>query len=240
VSRRGSGWRRVAGGLLEVLYPGRCLLCGSPLLFQAEAFEAVCTRCRRSLSPIQAGPRCEVCSLPLVSEQAICTRCRRREFLFQSNYSVFEYRGAVRELIHQYKFLNRRRLAGFIARLLAAPLAERFKGLPVVPVPGSSRAVRRRGWDPMEEVARVLTREPGREALFLLGRRKGRPQKGLGYRQRLAQMRETVYVRAGCRPPAEVLLVDDIFTTGATADECARALRSAGARMVSVLTLCID
>ena len=185
-----------------------------------------------------------MCSLPLISELGCCTRCSANPFAFASSFSVYEYSGAIRQIISQFKFSNRRSLALLIARLLWPELERRYPDSVLVPVPGSRRAVRRRGWDPMPEVARALRRVRGMKTLFLLRRRSGGPQKGLHYRERMENIRGTIQLRRSAAKkgnvPERVVLLDDIFTSGATADECTRVLRLAGVQEVNVLTLAIE
>jgi ComF family protein len=224
--------------ILELLFPGRCLLCGEELVFQASDGEPLCPACRAGLVPLAGTRRCAVCSLPLISETRFCTRCRKREYEFQSNFSLFEYRGEIRELLYQYKFRNRLRLAGVLARFYAEVLRASFPGAVLVPAPGNPQAVRRRGWDPVERICRVLERRYGFRASRALARRAGPPQKLLGYEERLRNLRGTIRLQR--QPLAEPVLLDDVFTTGATASECVRLLRLGGASRVRVLTLAID
>jgi ComF family protein len=224
--------------ILELLFPGRCLLCGAELAFRARPGEPVCRDCREALAPLAEARRCAVCSLPLLSEKRLCTRCRKREYEFEANLSLFEYRDEIRELLYQYKFRNRLRLAGVLAEFYARALRASFPGAVLVPAPASPQAVRRRGWDPVERICRVLEREYGFAAGRALARRPGPAQKLLGYEERLRNLRGTIRLR---QPPArEPVLIDDVFTTGATANECARLLRQGGALRVRVLTLAID
>ena len=235
---------KLGRSLLEILFPRRCLCCGDPLLFRSSLRFPICSSCEAALSPIEADRRCVVCSVPLISELQRCTRCSQRSFSFTANFSLYEYRGLIRHIISQFKFSNRRSLARLIACLLRSQLENRYHGLPVVPVPGNRRSVRRRGWDPMPEVARALHRDGGSEILAALIRRSGGPQKGLRRRERMENIRGTIQLRRSCRTrrnvPERVVLLDDIFTSGATADECTRVLRLAGVREVFVLTLSIE
>ncbi len=235
---------KLGRSVLEIVYPRRCLCCGDALLFKGSLRFPICGTCGRALSPIEDERRCLVCSIPLISELRRCTRCSGRRYNFTSNFSLYEYRGPIRQIISQFKFSNRRSLAGLIARLLRPELERRYPGLALVPVPGSRRSVRRRGWDPMHEVARVLRRAAGIEVISPLVRRGGGPQKGLHYEERLKNIGGTIRLRrCGNRLgglPERVVLLDDIFTSGATADECARVLRQAGVREVYALTLAME
>ena len=223
---------------MELLFPGRCLLCGEELVFNSREGEPLCLACRAGLIPLDSPRRCAVCSLPLLSEQRLCTRCRKREYEFESNLSLFEYQGDIRELLYQYKFRNRLRLAGVLAGFYAQALRAGFPGAALVPAPANPQAVRRRGWDPVERVCRILERAHGFAVCRALGRRAGKPQKLLGYEERRLNLRGTIRLRRV--PPADPVLLDDVFTTGATASECARLLRLGGASRVRVLTLAID
>ena len=93
----------------------------------------------------------------------------------------------------------------------------------------------------MLEVALALKRDAGMLVWPQLVRRRGRAQKGLQYQARLENIRGTVELRRAAKQlPDRVVLIDDIFTTGSTADECARVLRQGGVNKVFVLTLALD
>ncbi|MBN1835346.1 MAG: ComF family protein [Spirochaetales bacterium] len=231
----------LGSSVLELLFPGSCLLCGRQLLGCAAPHFPVCRECLSALVPIQQPRRCRVCSMPLVSESGFCTRCRSREFAFDRCLALYEYGGRIRELLYQFKFQGRRRAARVLGGLMGPAYRERFAGLPAVPVPCSPRGRRRRGWDPMAEVAKVLRRSFGVEVQELLRRGASREQKALGFDERLANVRDAIRLKdPGASVPSELVLVDDILTTGATTSECARLLKGAGARRVEVLVFAID
>lgn len=148
----------LGAGLLEVLFPGRCLLCGRWLLSADSAGAPVCAECVCSLEPIQ-GQRCDTCGTPLVSERTTCTRCRQADFAFASHTSVFAYSGPVRDLISCLKFEGRTRLSGFFADLLAPRILSEMPGSPVIPVPG------RRSKNAVELIARKLEARHGIQVL---------------------------------------------------------------------------
>jgi competence protein ComFC len=226
-------------GALELLYPGRCLLCGEELRFEGRPFCPVCASCLRVMHPIDAERRCRVCSLPLISEQGICTRCRNRTFAFARNLSLFEYHGDVRELLYQFKFRDRARLGSVLATFFAEALPR--AGTLLVPVPGNPVSVRARGWDPMSVIAGDLARSHGFPFRRLLARRAGAAQKTLSYEDRRSNLAGMLRLASTEAVGTDrVTLLDDVFTTGATASECARVLAAAGVQSVEVLTLAID
>lgn len=228
-------WRKAASRLLELLFPGRCVLCGSAIDASYKPFYPVCASCLQRL-PVPAGSRCKICSRSLISESGICITCRERNYQFAANTSAFEYRGAAKQLLAAFKFDNRRRVGMVIADLVAPLLLER--GFPVVPVPGRKAALKARGWDTVWEICRLLERRYGLQIVRCLQRVGGAPQKALGFEARKANI--AGQIRARIPPPARTVLLDDVFTTGATLDECARVLRRAGGREVYAVTFAID
>jgi predicted amidophosphoribosyltransferase len=244
----------VANAVVEAFFPGRCLLCGEWLPISTRTEGQVCGACRSSL-PMIKGERCSKCGAPICSEHGICTRCRAMDYAFDSNISLFEYSGEARTLIAEFKFAGRRRLASLFASLVGELAGEMHPGLPIVPVP--PRPGRRRV-DGVAMIARRL-RRAGLRVLPLLVRTGGAPQKSLDFEHRRQNLLGKIAMARGrpgeryshfrgrgegvagsASPPAEVVLLDDVFTTGATADACARVLREAGCARVFVVTLALD
>jgi ComF family protein len=118
--------------------------------------------------------------------------------------------------------------------LLAPVLKTAHPDLPVVPVPA-----RRGGTDHMERICGALSRRHGFGICTGLSRKRAKAQKGLSFEKRLANIKGQISF-SGRIGLSKVVLLDDIFTTGATADECARVLLAAGASRVDVLTLAMD
>jgi len=224
--------RRAGAGFLEILFPGRCLLCGRWLLTSGSGGKQLCADCACSLSPIQ-GPRCGICGTPLVSESTTCVRCQEADFSFEAHRSVFAYCGAVRDLIACLKFERRSRLSDFFADILAPRILMSYPGVPLVPVPGHRSA------DAVELIARKLEAQHGITVLRLLKRSGGRAQKTLDLRERRENLRDRIRPLATSVPP-EAVLFDDVFTTGATADTCSRVLLEAGCRKVSVVSIAME
>jgi competence protein ComFC len=227
--------------LLDLAFPEDCLLCGIELVPGRRGAAPVCPECVGRLAPL-AGERCAVCGLPLISEEKTCTRCRERRFAFDRHRSLFEYRGDVRELLFYYKFKACSRLGELFAGFIARERADAELGVVVVPVPSRRRTVRKRGFAAVELLARRFARRARLPYAPCLARGEGLPQKTLDYEARLANLagQITVLPVAADLSGRSVLLVDDIFTTGATAHECAAALKKAGASEVTVLTVAME
>ena len=225
---------------MEALFPGRCLHCGGWLLLVSASRVPLCDDCRQLLRPLH-DPRCRRCGIELISEQGTCLRCRTTKYGFDSNVSLFPYSGLPKCLLGALKFGRRRRVAPLFAALLAETLPEygreRFVVVPAPPRRGQAAP------DAVELVARALERRHGFTVLHLLQRSGHVQQKSLDFERRRKNLDGKIRVlQDACKGvfPREVVLLDDVFTTGATLDACSRALRDAGCTSVKAATLVME
>lgn len=218
--------------LLSLIVPPLCAACREPELSGA----ALCTDCRARLV-VLPDPRCLRCGAPTSSRSPACRECRRRRLCFDRAWSPFAYEGIARRAVAALKLQG----ALAVSRLMAAELASRaplglLRGT-LVPVPAHRRRRRRHGFNQARAIAAALAREAGLPMVDGLERSGATPpQVGLERRARLLNARDSVRVRAGSVVPARAVLVDDVYTTGATLDACARALSAAGAAEVVAVT----
>jgi predicted amidophosphoribosyltransferase len=231
----------LARGALDLLWPRDCKACGTTLGGTREPW--LCAPCRAGLPLFSEDDTlCAVCARPLGRGTAGggCPDCRRLRPRFEAVRAAGAYRGTLRRLVVGMKYAGRPDRAWPLGDLLAARLAgwgpARGVAL-VVPFPTTASARRRRGFDPPERIAEEVALRLGLPLAARVLERTGepRPQASLPRGERLRAPRGTVRVR---RPEAvagrAVLLVDDVLTTGATADAAARALLRAGASRVLV------
>lgn len=201
----------------------------------------MCNLCVPTIPRISAPERCEVCSAPTTRSLSRCERCRRIDYSFNAHISVCEYRDAGSSLIRAYKFKGRRSLRGLIAQLMAQELPFSWRAGEIVPVPPSHTSVRKRGYDAVGELARRIGRVcgmPVERRLQSVGRHE---QKALSYEGRLKNVSgRFTLIEPFTISRAPVVLVDDVFTTGATLSECARQLKTAGAREVFCLSFAME
>lgn len=243
----------VAESLFATLFPSDCRLCGTPLINISRL--PVCQTCLLEMRPI-AGGICSVCGERLFSPYAVtgaegdvrCGLCRRLEPPFVKAVAYGSYDGGLRDLIHLLKYEQVRPAAAVLGRMLAEAISglDSFwieRPVAVVPVPLHARKLRQRGFNQAELIAREATkRETGKSLALCDGvlerRRETQSQTGLTRHQRRENIRGAFAV---AKPEEiadrEVLLVDDVFTTGTTVSECARILRRAGASKVYVATV---
>jgi predicted amidophosphoribosyltransferase len=197
------------------------------------------------LAALAAPPRCGACGAPCSLEDPLCGRCRRQlsgsRPLIETGppgvdlaIAAAPYEGAARGVVLGLKLGSRLALARVAAELIAAACPEEELRGAVVPVPAAPWRWRWRGFDPAEEIALGLAERGGLPYAPCLRRAHGPRQAGRARSDRLSDPPRVAL--AGAAPP-EVLLVDDVRTTGATLAACAAALRADRCRRVLALTL---
>lgn len=219
--------------LLGLVVPPLCAACREPEF----SGEPLCPACRRRLVALPA-PRCRRCGAPAVTGIDACGECRGRRLAFERAWAPFAYEGVCRDVVGALKS----RGAVPVATLMAAEIAGRvpagfLRAAPFVPVPAHPRRRRRHGFNQAEAIATALARRTGHPLADVLVRTGvATPQVGVERRRRLANARGSVRLANHANAPRQAVLVDDVYTTGATLDACARALRAGGATKVAALT----
>jgi len=235
---------------LDLIYPALCVACDDVLDMPEDVF---CRDCTLTLAPlVSACPRCARPSPAQLERAPPCLGCLERPPRFAAACAGFEFGGAIAEAIRRLKWRHMPELAPPLGALLfhaldRAPADFREIDL-IAPVPLHRRRLRKREFNQAAELAAAL-REEARlhgaplarvalDARALERTRDTPPQTGLDSLQRRENMLDAFRVRNPARIDGKrVLLVDDVMTTGATADACAAALDRAGAAAVLVLTL---
>jgi ComF family protein len=228
--------------LFNLVLPDECRLCEKPL--QNISRIPVCTSCLRLPQPLQADFFCRVCRTPFVDaypldEHDLCTICRESLVNFDTAHSYGSYEGPLQKLIQIFKYGKIESLAGPLARLLiqSLPFGENFDV--VLAMPMHWRKQWERGFNQAELIAGPVAHRYGLKLSHNLRRsRHTRAQAGLNEKQRQENLKGAFIVRQ----PAEIsgkriLLIDDVFTTGASLRAAAAALKAAGASRVTALTL---
>jgi competence protein ComFC len=217
---------------LDFLFPQRCLGCGNE-------GELICQQCRNGLSRI-FPPLCPRCGKPQASG-ILCPACINWQGSIDAIRSPFKFEGVIREAIHQFKYQNLRSLTGLFGLLLKDfwmpdPLPVDL----VVPVPLHSRRLKERGYNQ----SALLASEFGKIfhlPVFPSGLTRTRyiiPQaQTRSVAERRSNMKQAFVCRDSTLAAKQVLLIDDVSTSGATLDACAEALKTAGAKSVWGLVL---
>ncbi|ACI18873.1 ComF family protein [Dictyoglomus thermophilum] len=205
--------------LFEILFPTRCIFCGK----YSEGF--VCKSCFEKLK----FPKnyCGMCGRPLTGSLEICYNCSKEKKVWDSYEFVAYYDGMWKEIIASFKFKNKPYLADFISQIGKEKILKREWRIDYITyVPLSYRALVYRGYNQSEYIAHFLGKNlkiPYGPLLYL--KKDIKPQKSLNLREREKNVLNAFGVIEDKKVSGNILLVDDVYTTGATLKECAKTLR---------------
>jgi len=223
--------------VIDLVFPPRCPLCGEALSAQ----DGLCGACWNQLA-IPGAPACGKCGRPFadgVADGATCAPCLASPPRHDGIAAATLYNAASRKLVLAFKHGNRIALSGLMARLIDARLGMVGAEWLVVPVPLHRSRLWRRGFNQAAVLAAEIAKRRGaRLVVDGLVRRKATPSLGgLGRKARARALTGAIGVRdrrKGILAGANVVLVDDVLTSGATSDACVAALKRAGAASVVV------
>jgi ComF family protein len=217
---------------LDLLYPRWCVGCSKEGNF-------VCSSCCQSLPRIMP-PLCPRCGRPQASG-ILCSTCVSWLAAIDGIRSPFQFDGVMRKAIHQLKYRNLRAIAEPLAGLLSDWLTAHYVPAEVlVPVPLHSKRLRERGYNQSGLLARELAKLAGLPVIdgCLIRTRLAPPQaKTQNVKERRGNVTDAFVCRDHRLKGNQVLLIDDVTTSGATLDACAAALKDAGAASVWGLVL---
>ena len=256
--------RRLTHIVGEALFPRRCCHCDriyKALRNSTPSGPAgpdrlggyLCPECIRLLQPVRT-PLCSICGRSFTTDHGVdhvCGQCEKTRFKFQAARAAVGYTSAIRRIIHQYKYQGCAQLAKPLGAMLWGALLTHWNPAQVdvvIPVPLHRRRLRRRGFNQSAQLLRYWPPkadasgdDAGRFTILttaLMRHRDTKPQTGMDADARRMNLRNAFTLRqASAVKSKRVLLVDDVLTTGATANACARVLKRAGADSVRVLTL---
>ena len=235
--------KSVWAGLIDIAFPRNCMLCRA--YHPATARDPLCPRCRAGL-PLNKPPFCVRCSRHLnnVSEEGLCPSCRERLPPFDEGWALLHYEGPARELLHRFKFHGKTSVHRTFATLLHA-FTERYAlqfpdAAMVIPVPLHPARLRERGYNQAALLAACVADEfklPLKNDVLI--RRHHTPrQSELSAKDRWTNIKGAFRIKNSADIVGrEIIVVDDILTTTATASEAANTLKDAGASRVIIITL---
>ena len=254
--------------LVEVALPRLCLLCGRPVNSQISltkngnispksflnfagvgekgiiprlsAVPPLCAECARKLAMI-SGERCAICGKALLSEHGVCYLCKNVTKACKEVFPLFRYTDSVKDLVRIYKRSEKPSLSAFWADSMCEIILAKWPDGIVVPVPPRPEKALTGAWDPVEAIARKIERRRI-EVRRLLKRKTSIQQKRLNKEKRKVNSAQAYYLDASSalRIPAKAILLDDVYTTGATVDACAALLLGNGCGTVSAIVIAAD
>ena len=229
--------------VLDLLFPRRCPVCDRPV----KPFGAlICGECAKVPQPVGDSVCCK-CGKPVAREDEYCADCMKMRHLYYRGAAAFHYR-SVSGSLYRFKYDGRREYSDYYGREMAQVLEHFLEELGprhrpdlLVPVPCSAQRLRKRGYNQAALLARKvseITQIPVREDL--LARPKDtKAMRSMSALERQNNLKKAFHVYGNGVRLKSIMLIDDIYTTGATIDACAGALLEAGAEEVSFLTLAI-
>jgi ComF family protein len=239
--------RGIGSRLIDVILPQHCDYCGRATASTGQ--RSFCDECWRSIRLI-APPYCSCCGEPFGSPVALthnpdyrCGACRVHPPAFDRARAIGRYEGPLRQAIHQLKYRGKLRLKQPLLRLAIEHFDALFPGTAfdaIIPVPLHRERLMQREFNQALVLAKGLAHELGVPVWeqLLVRVRSTRPQVELSGRERRQNVRQAFAVTdAAALEAKQVLVVDDVLTTGATLGEIARTLKGSGARQVDVFAL---
>lgn len=223
---------------MELLYPKTCCFCGKI------SVQEICDSCKEKVFYIKE-PRCKKCGKPIrYEEQEYCHDCQKQSFHYVQGRSLWIHKGAVPWSIYQFKYHNRRIYGKFYAKELYRVYGESIEewGIDlIVPVPLHWRRRRKRGYNQAEIVARYLGELTGIpvDKHLVIRKKYTEPQKTLNNKERVKNLKHVFDVRKMTVREKNILLIDDIYTTGSTIDAISKVLLEKGHNKVWFLTISI-
>lgn len=236
---------RLLKGFVEIVYPKTCLACRNKLPVASDN-DFICAQCwtkvKRNLPPF-----CHSCGRQLEKKsyaKNICSSCLKNRLHFDRAYAPCVYTGAIKELIHEFKYKNK----DYLGAILSKPMIDFIKefDLPIdfldfiVPMPLYESKYREREFNQAEILSDHIAKEFSKNVLkdTLIRNRNTKTQTDLEINERFLNVKGSFsVVKEADIKGKNLLLVDDVLTTGATSSEAASALKDSGANIVFVLTL---
>ena len=238
---------KISEAILELFFPPRCAICEKiqpKYSFKNKAY--ICPDCRKKLHFVRDfSEKCKKCSRPIDSDSLICHVCQVSQKHFDAAFSCMIYEAEIREALLLYKFGDARHKFRAFAEIMIDEMKNilPFPHIDVIcRVPSGKRRKKQRGFDHTLEIAKYISKKTGlyHSPETIIKLKDTVPQSKLGFKERQEAVKGVfkIAVPDDIRGKS-VLLIDDIYTTGATTSEISKLLKRAGATSVFVLTLCI-
>lgn len=238
-------FKKLLMGFLSILFPERCPVCDEILEPELLRKKRVHSKCEKKLIPV-GNVVCIHCGRPVNEEMEYCYDCRRKSGVlsFVQGKSLFVYQGAIRKTMYRFKYSNKREYAAYFAEEAVRLHGDwiRKNGIEIiVPVPMYAPKRRRRGYNQAECFGKALSEKLNlpMEKDWVKRVKDTAPQKELDDIQRKNNLKSAFLCDENIVQCTKVLLVDDIYTTGSTADAVTEELLKAGVKEVYFLSVCI-
>lgn len=229
--------------IIDFIFPPICSICGKP--FSSEKEAVICPHCLSRIKYI-GSPLCSMCGKPFYSDllaDHLCGDCLTKKRYFTRARAMGYYDGILRKAIHLLKYKLKNNLVFPLGNLMADRMQSFLNGAPyhlIIPVPLHTRRLRERGFNQALSLAHFISKKykTPLDGCTLTRKRHTKPQVGLSEQDRRDNVRGAfLLLKSDKVVDKDILLVDDVYTSGNTVEECSKVLLKAGAHKVDVLTL---
>lgn len=230
-----------ASYLTDALFPRRCPVCGEIVMPKGQL---ICRPCLKELSLVKS-PVCKKCGKEVIGERIeYCFDCTRHKRTFEYGIALFNYNEAAKRAMAGIKYKNRREYLDFFADAAVKRCLKKLALMQadvLIPVPVHPSRLRKRGFNQAEVFANYLSPALNIPVCtdILVRSKKTDPQKGLNPSERLKNLEKAFAIDSLPPGVSNVILIDDIYTTGSTMEACARVLMRAGVKKVCFFAVCI-
>ncbi len=230
---------KIPGMIVDAIYPPICPVCNEIV----RGKDIICPSCKRLLSYVEP-PVCSRCGKPLDEDGMLCRDCAKGRHIYDEGRAALEYDEYMSRSIYRFKYNGKREFAGLYGRIMYDRLGDKIRQWNVeviVPVPVHKSRLKKRGYNQAALIAKELSKSlkiPVNERIVVRTSATG-AQKELSAAERQNNLKKAFKVTENVVKYDSVLIVDDIYTTGATVDAMASCLKGAGIGKVYFATLCI-
>ena len=229
---------------IEIIYPSTCPICSQVLDKKFNKKNYICEQCSKKLSYIES-PRCLKCGKPVDNaETEFCYDCSRVKHIYSQGVGVWAYTNEIKNSIYQFKYHNKREYGefyGYEVKNRYESIIKSWNADVLIPVPLHKSKLRKRGYNQAEIIAKSIGTflDIPVDSQLLNRKKKTLAQKELNDKERLKNLENAFIIGEKVVKYKNVIIVDDIYTTGTTIDACSKILIDAGVAKVYYISLCI-
>jgi ComF family protein len=225
---------RLLKKISDIFFPNVCPICEKIIAGE----DIVCADCKKSV-PIIKEPKCQKCGKQLINDESLyCEDCTENRHCFDRGVCIFEYKNELKQSLYKFKYKNKRcfgEFYGSIGICVYGGLLKQWNIELIVPVPMYNKKRKKRGYNQATVFGEFLSSKTGiaLDDRSLVRIRNTKAQKGLNKDERYNNLKNAFALdKSRLKNVSNVLLVDDIYTTGSTVNECASLLKAAGVKRV--------
>lgn len=231
-------FKKVLSKITDLFFPRRCAICDKVIVNE----KGICAACEKKTKPLY-GPVCMKCGKKLDGNSLHCYDCSRKQHEFERNFSVFEY-PHVRESLYRFKYRGRAEYASYYAMQAYRLHGKRLEALradAIIPVPLHAARYRKRGYNQAEELAKELSKllHVPVKTHYIKRIKATKAMKTLDVSGRQNNLKKAFLIMQNDVKLKTIILVDDIYTTGATLDEISRVCKAVGVENIYSLTVAV-